>query len=418
LNFLRAPFAISQWTSSGGGTITSSTGNYSVHFVGATGLATGNYIVKRHEVQKAVTFPNSFCQVTGAWGRGVGTSGWSQANPNYGEGFCRVVPGTLTTTGVTLRTFVYEVVNVLGQSLGWYPAAPGNVTFAYTVLGVPTPSYAVYGPSIVCASGANANASFTLQNIPAGSSVTWTASSNLTPASGSGATATVSAYGNGKGQITFSIQGACNSTFARTNIQVGKYQVSDFPITGPGGTSTNGFAYVRPNATISLQAPFLSNLATNGYEWTVVNNRTGTQTTTKQNSRYFTVYTPGTGFQSITVLLRIRNICNGTELYPTEPAVYNLVESSSYSAAFTLSPNPADEYVEIAPDATIDGNPALAHPYAVKLYSLFNQEKASAKTVRKAEKVRLDTRHLPRGIYLVHILINDKVIVKQLQITK
>jgi len=51
LQFLQVPFALQQWTTSGG-TITSSSGNFTMQFLGAQGLASGNYIVKRHEVRK------------------------------------------------------------------------------------------------------------------------------------------------------------------------------------------------------------------------------------------------------------------------------------------------------------------------------------------------------------------------------
>ncbi len=105
-------------------------------FMDADGYS-GTLIVKRYEVRKTITFPQPFCHIEGVWGRGVGTTGWSQANPNYGVGFTEVVPGTLTATGVTLRTYVYERFNTLGQNLGYAPATPQNVVFAYTVLGIP-----------------------------------------------------------------------------------------------------------------------------------------------------------------------------------------------------------------------------------------------------------------------------------------
>lgn len=98
LQMLRAPNTLSQLTAQGG-TIFSSTGNIQYQFYNAGNLASGTYIAKRHEVRKAVTFPAAFCQIIGAWGRGVSTTGWNMGNPNYGEGFCDIVPGTLTNTG-------------------------------------------------------------------------------------------------------------------------------------------------------------------------------------------------------------------------------------------------------------------------------------------------------------------------------
>jgi hypothetical protein len=116
-----------------GGTIVSSTGQYTATFISTSGLAPGTYIVRRHEVRRTVTFPEQFQQIAGLWEREVGNTGWSMANPNYGRGFAEIVSST--SSGVTLRTYVYEVWGLTGQSLGWRPTRPENVTFAYTVLG-------------------------------------------------------------------------------------------------------------------------------------------------------------------------------------------------------------------------------------------------------------------------------------------
>lgn len=120
LGLLQSPNTVNHFTASGG-IVAGSTSNYACIFYATPGLADGNYVVKRYEVTKAVTFPYSFCNIVGAWGRGVGTNGYSVANPNYGEGYAEVIPGTLTNTGATLRTYVYEVFNYLGQNMGSIP---------------------------------------------------------------------------------------------------------------------------------------------------------------------------------------------------------------------------------------------------------------------------------------------------------
>jgi hypothetical protein len=271
----------------------------------------------------------------------------------------------------------------------------------------------VSGPDIVC----NANQTFVLNNAPAGATVTWTTTTNLTPQSGTGPTATVSANGSGPGVITFSVQGSCGYS-VRKNVQAGRYQPSDFPISGPNGTSTSGLAYVSPNTTVNLSAPALLNLVSNGYEWTVVNNRTQAQTTTRQSSRFFSVPVPGAGFQGITVLLRVRNICNGTEEFPTEPSVYNLLEQSS--GTFAMYPNPASSYVEIAPDESVADNQAKDKDFEVVIYDNFAQEKLRAKTPKelKEKKLKLDVTSLPLGVYVVQITYEGGVEQKQLEIMR
>ncbi|MBI3579438.1 MAG: S8 family serine peptidase [Ignavibacteriales bacterium] len=145
LDYLVTPYVVNKPYSIGG-TDLGGTSNYLMVIYGAQsyGLADGTYSVKRHEVQKTVTFPQT--NNPQVWGTGIGTVGWAnEGNVNFSMGWCEVVPGTVTSTSATLRTYVYEVYNLLGQSIGWKPTTPSNVQFAYTVLGPMTA--AISGPS-------------------------------------------------------------------------------------------------------------------------------------------------------------------------------------------------------------------------------------------------------------------------------
>ncbi len=46
-------------------------------------------------------------------------------------------PVTVSNNSATLKTYVYEVFNISGQRIGWFPTSPSNVSFAYTVHGIP-----------------------------------------------------------------------------------------------------------------------------------------------------------------------------------------------------------------------------------------------------------------------------------------
>lgn len=128
--------SVYHWSTTGG-TVAGHTTPYTMVILGANGLADGTYTVYRYDVRANVTFPLAMCRIIGGWGRGIGTTGWNLSSPNYGEGFCEVLPGTLTATSATLRTYVYDVYNTIGQHLGFYPTSPQNVTFQYSVLGIP-----------------------------------------------------------------------------------------------------------------------------------------------------------------------------------------------------------------------------------------------------------------------------------------
>jgi len=111
---------------------------YLGNFYGLPGGAPdGYYIGRRYEVRATVTFPVTFRSAKGAWGRGPNSVGynWSIYNNNYCANYCEIVPGTLTPTGATFRTWVYNIARQDGSWAGWYPTDPGNAVFAWSVLG-------------------------------------------------------------------------------------------------------------------------------------------------------------------------------------------------------------------------------------------------------------------------------------------
>jgi len=133
LDFLRSPYTLTRSTTTAGGTDMGASGAYQMAIYGASGLANGVYMVYRHEVQRSISF--SSANVPYAWGRGVGTNGWANiGNVNYTMGWCDVVPGTVTATSATLRTYVYDVWTILGQHIGYYPTTTSGVVYAYTIL--------------------------------------------------------------------------------------------------------------------------------------------------------------------------------------------------------------------------------------------------------------------------------------------
>jgi len=129
-------YSLHHWEANGGTVVSQGSGYQTRTFFGVSGLADGTYLAKWYKVQKDVTFSETCSYVPPyAWGRGVATNGFSFANPNYGMGWCRIVPESLTSTSATLETYVYKVYNIWGQYIGWFPTTASNVTYAYSVLG-------------------------------------------------------------------------------------------------------------------------------------------------------------------------------------------------------------------------------------------------------------------------------------------
>ncbi len=147
LNMLRSPYVLLHHTVTGGTDYSSS--SFSAIFYGVTGLTDGQYYVERHEVRKTISY--SYMSSVHVWGDGVGTDGWSIANPNFGMGWSEPVNGTVGATSATLHTYVYKVYDTAGNFIGWFPNTPSNVQFTYTVSGIPSnpPSVYISGPTEV-----------------------------------------------------------------------------------------------------------------------------------------------------------------------------------------------------------------------------------------------------------------------------
>ncbi len=134
LDLLQPPNYLAHWTATSGYQA-GVTDWYTACFSGVSGLAPGIYIVKRYDMRHDVTFPQPFTSTPHAWGRGVATVGFSPDELNYGMGYCEFI--SVTSTGGTLRTWVYDVYTIDADNVGWIPCARENVYFAYSLLGQP-----------------------------------------------------------------------------------------------------------------------------------------------------------------------------------------------------------------------------------------------------------------------------------------
>jgi len=133
LEFLEPPYRLDHFTTTGGGIHYTHPYSYE-WFLDVSGLAPVNYWTFCHEIRTDVTFPHEYAEVPLVWGRGNASIGYSDALIHSDAGYVGVVDGSLTTTGCTLRTYVYDVYTVSGGHVGWFPCEPLQVQYAYTVL--------------------------------------------------------------------------------------------------------------------------------------------------------------------------------------------------------------------------------------------------------------------------------------------
>ncbi len=87
---------------------------------------------------------------------------------------------------------------------------------------------------------------------------------------------------------------------------------------------------------------------------------------------------------------------------------------------YSIYPNPASSFIEIAADETVTDNPAKGKDFEVVIYDNFAQEKLRGKTPKEAKekKLKLDVTSLSPGIYVVQIIHADGVEQKQLEIMR
>lgn len=109
-----------------------------VRFLDVPGLESGLWRALKFEVTKDVSFGFEFYSAPAVWGRGaaIQDGGYYGSSPVFGLGWCEAVDGTVTPTGCTLRTFVYDVYShPIGIPMGWFPCAPSEVSFTYSAYG-------------------------------------------------------------------------------------------------------------------------------------------------------------------------------------------------------------------------------------------------------------------------------------------
>jgi len=273
----------------------------------------------------------------------------------------------------------------------------------------------VTGHSLVCTS----DSTFTLSDpSPPGTTVTWAVSpagNMVEPSSGTGSSATFHAtcYGIGESQITFTISGECGSVTIGKDILIGGPDYSDVELDVYYSTGEQAPKY----AVTWLMCPYTyyhiyldnnSSCSTSGYQWTIPSAWTRMYTYQNMISVY-TGSTPGGN-----VIVKAQTCCPGCGSDVTILSDYLGTYWNCGGYYFGMSPNPADDYVEISLNETKVAINNIIE-YEVKIYNslqvLVSDEKTSNPTLL------FDTSHLQDGIYYVHLIYNNKPYVRQLVVS-
>jgi hypothetical protein len=377
LNYLRSPYTLVQNTASSG-TIISTSSQYVAQFISASGLATANYLIKRIEVQKTITLPSNLYNFVGVWGRGTSSAGWSAASPNFGEGFCEVVPGSLTSTSATLRTYVYQVWSIAGSYLGYYPTTPSNATFAYSVLGLEKPT--ISGPSTLCD-----QATYTVSNQPA--QVAWSSTpSNAISHASSGNPLVVTRVGSGQATLTAVVNGIAISK----NIWLGSPLIPT--IIGP--------QHVEVGSMGSYSASVSGDFGTT-YQWSV----SPSSHTIYSSGANATIYFNAQSDYTITVIAT--NACGTTTTY--------YYVATGELEPFSIYPNPATDLLTVSYNSATENKDDIENNKNMFTIQLWNETNGLVKSIESNSSTKqISLRGLPKGMYSVHIVKENKTVRKQL----
>lgn len=188
----------------------------------------------------------------------------------------------------------------------------------------PTLTSSISGPSLLCDVE-----SYSVSNVPTGTTVTWVPPSNMTAPSPYTNPCNIYKYSNGSGTLTVNITSSCeNYSVSSSSIHTGPYSSSDYPITGPTSAPCRSYVYY---SIPTLPGATSYNWSYPG-SWTYVSG----QGTPNLSLR--------TGTSSGMVLAGVNNTCGQSGSYAQK---YTSIYGSCFMS-LTVTPNPASDEINIS----------------------------------------------------------------------
>ncbi len=277
-----------------------------------------------------------------------------------------------------------------------------NNTGAMTTNTINLPSIA--GPDLLCSPG-----TYTLQNLPAGSTATWSVipASQFVNGSGTGTSAFMELSGNYTGirapRIVFTISTDCGNFQVDKTFWIGPPQLTYHP---PGIDPCTANPYY---STISLPGFTYNWSVDNPNVWLTSNGQSITSVLS-YNPEYF----------NITLQISDGN-CTTTRTISSYTAGYYCQCFSDPACgnelALKVYPNPAAEMITVELDtATVSSIDRGFSQFELKLYTTLGEELLSQKVT--SAKTLLDVRSLKNGFYYLHLIHKEGILRRQIRIER
>ncbi len=270
-----------------------------------------------------------------------------------------------------------------------------------SAIGALQAAFPINGPSLVCSTG-----SYSIQNLPAGRSVTWASSNpsgfSINPSSGHG-----TRLNNFSGPVTLTvtISGGCTPSVLTRNIWIGTPHITNMRVNNQPVFPSQSVSLCPRNHFLNV-TPMGGNAGT--ATWTVPS---GVPHWIGNNTMDFN-FPPS--MTSIVISTRASNSCGQGANYNFFLTRQNWNCPSSF--AVSAYPNPTSEILNIemiplSQDVSKDDAPIIES--AILLNS---DGKEVSKGYREGSKIIFDVSILKKGVYFIHVTVDGELIREQILI--
>lgn len=240
------------------------------------------------------------------------------------------------------------------------------------------------GPTTVCGS----NTTYTLSNVPAGVTITWSTSSNITAVSGQGTlNYTVKANATGSGSVSATLSNGCSAPYTKT-------------LSGLTVNTVPNPTFISTTYVYCYEQKFETNAAPGSiYTWTYYQYPNGAPVQLVGRPYSIKLALGGGSYR-----LGVNSSCNTSVSIFTDFVVDC---SDGGGPRFSISPNPSSELITIA--STTSERETTSDPMMAKLFDLEGRLLVTRQQQLREQNLTVDVSQIPNGTYILHIIRKQTV---------
>ena len=264
----------------------------------------------------------------------------------------------------------------------------------------------ISGPSLVC----NTGGTFTMNNLPPGSAVTWSQSSNLSYVSGQGtANYTVSESSGGSGWVNAFVTGSCGaSPTVQINVWAGAPSADISTLIYPAGKRGVNPVTLGTGSLYNFKCDPVSSATS--FTWVLPSGFSFYSGGTTSSPWINTSSTNG----SYTMYCSANNLCGSAWTHNLGITISG-GGGGAGPVKFTAYPNPTSSNLTIQVTDSTEGK-SLDQPYQLNIMDRFARKVYSIQS--SEETFEIPVNNLPPDIYYLNLIYKDVVLQKQIVIKR